>query len=659
MIGNLNMEYNIYFFDIFDTILSRSIEPEQVKRIWSRDIQAYFELPYSAEQIYIERADLERVFCEQHAREGFDLEFRYVELMGALFDRWKGHMSQKADEFAEIALQMELDIEKRVQYLCEDVVSKIRELRSMGKWVICVSDFYMPGSSIRELFRFHGIDSLIEEIYVSSDVLLTKRSSRLYENVISRLGLDKNQIIMIGDNRYSDQEMAEHAGIKGYWLNREEQHRRYAQLKRESLDICAGDRIRSLYRGTDRDQYQDMAFTLYHFTERLYHILHRKQIRDVFFLSREGEYLKKLFDLYQNVRMIDSKRRINTHYLLVSRKATLMASLKPLEEEVFETVFRQYVRISLYDFLSSLGFEKEEVEKTGSFLGIDIMHRFEDFPREEVYQKLLQCEYFKTLYERKRQVQKRNFTMYLESFGVDISDTLCLVDVGWKGTIQDNIFIFLGESKKVLGLYLGLVAPGKVADLNVKEGLIFQCIHGASKYFNVYNENKSIFEVLLGASHGSADSYQMVDGSVTVNTVQQEEEKKLFETVISPIQKGMLDMFVKIDQNLLNAYYTIGGLDKDFAAIHARMVYLPTKKQMDFFYNIYHYENFGVFEFTKFRKSQSVSIKQRIKNLKELYQKRGAFFRSSFWSVIALRNAGLSWLIRPYGYYRFLKFSKE
>nr|EIU2726600.1 hypothetical protein [Pseudomonas aeruginosa] len=103
------------------------------------------------------------------------------------------------------------------------------------------------------------------------------------------------------------------------------------------------------------DLFPELATTLLYFIEKLHEALVKQGVEQVYFLSREGQPLKRMFDLYQN----KVSGSIESHYLEVSRRSTLLPSLKSLAEEGFETLFRQYRRISLFEFLSSLGLEAQ------------------------------------------------------------------------------------------------------------------------------------------------------------------------------------------------------------------------------------------------------------------------------------------------------------
>ncbi len=186
--------------------------------------------------------------------------------------------------------------------------------------------------------------------------------------------------------------------------------------------------------------YQEIAFTLYYFISHLYFELVAKGIKDIFLFSREGEFLKKLLDTYLEVNNI---KTIKTHYLIVSRKSTFITSLQPLENETFETLFRQYRKMSIINFLKSLNFQENEINRIDNSLKKDLNFTENDLPTSESFKFLLSNSDFCTIYENKRTEQKENLKNYIKSFGVHVEqDGLATVDVGWKGTIQDHICTF-------------------------------------------------------------------------------------------------------------------------------------------------------------------------------------------------------------------------
>lgn len=655
-------DITIVLFDIFDTIILRKVHPEYIKKIWAKRLGMIFNLKCNYDEIYKLRNNLEAQLCEKNAELGFDLEFNYKSFVREFYYELTKMPSFKSssisfNEFTKVCFDLEVQVEKAIQEVDQEWLEFVKEIKKNDITIICVSDFYLPKEMILELFQYHNISQYIDEIYVSCDYLLTKRSGRLYDKVIEELGIQKERILMVGDNQHSDFNMAKTKGLAAYLVDRKSQRDLYVQFMDDinSKNFVERNIVHCLGKKNSYD-FEQFSLTLFAFIEKLHVELIKNGVKNVFFLSREGEFLKKIFDLYQYNQRYDGRLFIKSHYLIVSRKSTFLPSLKPLKEETFEMLFRQYRKISLHDFLSNLNFSNDNINKIAELIGADLENREADFPTSLNYQKLLQCSLFQLEYEHSRVEQNRNFNKYLDSYGIDISmEGLNIVDVGWKGTIQDNIFRILNEKSRVNGYYLGLVATGAAGKNNNKIGIVFSSVHSKTRYFGVYNENRALFEVLLGASHGSADGYVDKGSYVEALTYQEIEEKKLFENIIEPIQNRIQVLFINICEIMCKKSYELNKYDYMFAKNHAKMVFFPNKKQLSFFSSIYHFENFGVFEFTKFSKFQKVGIGTKVRNLKWLVKDPKGFFNAGFWGANTLEQGGIGFLRYLYGGYRYYK----
>ena len=103
----------------------------------------------------------------------------------------------------------------------------------------------------------------------------------------------------------------------------------------------------------------------------------------------------------------------------------------------------------------------------------------------------------------------------------------------------------------------------------------------------------------------------------------------------------MINTFNKMLEILPNGYYNDKDLKRKINRIHFNMLFYPTKMQLTFFNRIYHYENFGVFEFTDFRLHQKLSFKFYIKENAKYVLKRKHFFDDAFWPILKLYNEKL------------------
>jgi FMN phosphatase YigB (HAD superfamily) len=662
-------ELEYVFFDIFDTILLRDVYPEYTKMIWSKRMSVQFG-GVTAEEVYQIRSELEIRLCIENEQNGKDREFHYNQLVDQLyryFTTKKIISGLSPQTFYDICINIELDVEIGVQHVDPQWVALVQDIRagSQKAKIFCVSDFYLPKNAIRAMFEHHGILKYVDEIYVSSDVLLTKKSGRLYDYVMELHKVEPSNVIMIGDNELSDFKVPTEKGIKAYKINRKEQFEKYAEYERMyKINEITGVDARLFKLANERRKathFHNIIFSLFYFIKKLHETLVSCEAKDVFFLSREGEYLKRLFDLYQSHEGFGTTQKINTHYLLVSRKATYLPSLKALEYENFNVLFRQYRKISAYDFLASINFPVDDMNMLAEELSIDLQHVEDDFPTSLTFQKLINSDSFRNVYEYERNNQNRLFKQYVNQFNVDLSNGMHIVDVGWKGTIQDNLFNIYNGEISVVGYYLGIVAAGDMRPGNDKHGILFSSIPVTTPYFGVFNENRAIYEVLLGASHGSAERYVSdVSGSIIdAETSSNPREIEIFKDVVKPTQQLMEQTFGDLCELFCKKSVDIERYLGVFAKIHADLILRPTKDELRFFDKLYHFENFGLFEFTEFKTNNYIGLNERVLNAIRLFKDPGKFFRDSFWAPLTLRDAGLSILIPLYRIYKQRKYFRN
>ncbi|MDX9664601.1 hypothetical protein QMK50_06420 [Pseudomonas sp. P5_152] len=360
----------------------------------------------------------------------------------------------------------------------------------------------------------------------------------------------------------------------------------------------------------------EMADTLLYWVSELHRTLIGNGVKQVFFLSREGQPLKQMFDRY----CVRVGVPIQSRYLEVSRRSTLLPSLNTLSEERFETLFRQYRCMSLLEFLSSLGLDEFCVELS-ALLGLtneQLNQRQEDFPESELFYRLKALPRFIEIYDEQRLSRQKAFEQYISVLSEgDVPENLVVVDVGWKGTIQDNLYALLCKGpaspiKSVTGYYIGLIAPGAAGAANLKHGLLFSSIAGRTPRFHVFNENRALFEILLAADHGSVASYLIDTDGKALAVHDTYHEQEMVEALVFPVQRYL---FARFDQ-LLDAMTQQADVKSlrlgQIARSHARLVFQPSQPEIDWFSSVFHVENYGVFErsfFTGVHKVPSFSAR--------------------------------------------------
>ncbi len=399
---------------------------------------------------------------------------------------------------------------------------------------------------------------------------------------------------------------------------------------------------------TNYDLFPELATPLFYFIATLHNALVEQGVEQVYFLSREGQPLMRMFEMYRE----RVGGHIACHYLEVSRRSTLLPSLAPLAEENFETLFRQYRRISLLEFLSSLGLEAQ-TRSIAQALGLPIAaesRREEDLPTSPTFAALKALPQFQALYESERVARRRAFIDYLsELSGGTPPARLMIVDVGWKGTIQDNLFALLcgkGETpvRAVTGYYVGLVAKGSAGPNNEKYGLLFSSVGAPSPKFRVFSENRALFEVILAADHGSIISYETTADSRAQPIRGEFEEGEMLAAEVFPVQRQLFEHF----ERLVAAMPPEGkGSPLPFEKVvraHARMVFNPTLRERSWFSSVFHVENYGVFERSRFATPESQpKLIQRLRFLKQVLRSRDVGALGFWpWSTLYERGGALS-----------------
>ena len=323
--------------------------------------------------------------------------------------------------------------------------------------------------------------------------------------------------------------------------------------------------------------------SLFEFTRRLHATATERGLGQLVFLAREGRILQEAMDRYQ--RILEPRDVVSTRYLYVSRRSTFLASLRPVAEEDFGRILELYPSVTTAGLLRNMGIEGKGADEilaevsAGGDAALDVPG-------------LLASGTFRHRYEHERCIQRRSLLRYLQQVTGSSCGPLHVVDVGWKGTMQDHLQAVVGPERPVEGWYLGLVPSKGLRHGDRKHGLLFDTRHGGTPMHRVFRHFKSLYELLLQADHGSVQSYREVGGAVQPVLDEQPTEARIFRELIGPVQEGVLEAFDALCQ-LAAARPRSGGWSRLAARHHARMLYFPTATEVEVVTRLEHFENFG------------------------------------------------------------------
>ncbi len=504
------MKKNIIFVDYFNTVVLRKHSAEDVVFLWAKKLSEKYK-SISSEKFYSLYLACSKFLFKKALELHGEYEFAIEELLQEMQNRIKIYaLADIDDDFCTYALKTYIQTEKENQIINKKVVNFLYNQKQLGKKIYIVSDFYCNKNILQFWLENLKIDSLFENIFVSCDYYLSKKTGALYKLAIETLNIDA-KVQMFGDNKLADYLMPKKLGIAAKHLKIYNPKNKLVCSPKIGLNIPQNyNKIFKLYGG--KYNFSNYAFPLFLFTQRLADKVKELNIKDLYFLSREGKFLKKLFDEYKTKNNI----KVQTHYLLVSRKSILTASLKPIEEETFAEIIKEVGTINLTNVLLTIGFSEEEIEIIKNQTQLDFEIELPNFVCSAQFNILKQNKTFLAVYNQHRHAQNKLFKLYMDENTVK-SDNIYLVDVGWRGTMQDLIFKFCSGKVNCVGFYLGYLCSADICLNNLKYGLLYSdCPYYPDSDMQIFYYNIFWHEEILRADHGSIIGYNLDQNSQKV-----------------------------------------------------------------------------------------------------------------------------------------------
>lgn len=523
------------FFDFFDTLMHRDVSDTQGVERWSIEMSERLRYVTDASNLYRYRMKaVQKCYLEDKETE----EISYCSIMKRMYTMLHTELRNYSfEDFFSMAYACELKVEREVLSLDEDSINKARVAVEKGKNVGIISDFYLGTKELLYFLSNSGVDcSIFKKIYVSSEYGKKKRTGNLYQVVLKELEIEANRCLMFGDNLVSDKQRAEEAGFIAIQYKYQNPHH----------DVDIRNILSEIDKKHRTKPFANYGFGVYYYIKKIYQVAVSRKYRKIAFLAREGYLLKELFDFYQK----DKELKIHTEYLYASRLSTFLPSLGDLEKENFSAVLTQYADISLKAFLKNLQFDETLSMDIANQLSLDSHTIIYDFAKSEEFARLKENKLFRDTYEEKRNAAIESLMGYMQPL-LSGQEEIVLVDIGWKGTMQDNLYKAFG-GRPIIGLYYGIFAQtGNEGKNNIKEGLVFSQFPERSKYYYTWEFETHLIEQLFAAPHGSTKGYMNNSGSFQPILDQSEDDKKLYSSV-EKYQRYLKAVFEEIHSVMKN-----------------------------------------------------------------------------------------------------------
>lgn len=596
-------------FDIWSTILHRRCHHDEIKLRSARFLllNAWDDLrPALRSTVHLMSS---RMRAENDSAPHGDYEYRFSDAIPGWLDNvlvLSCGPARRA-ELAKLLIAHELEVEADSVEVDNNVVKTIRELKRAP---LFISDFYMESLFLERLMGRVGLGGKFIRGYSSCDLYINKRSGELFRHVMSDFGVSAKDLVHIGDNPISDVERPLSFGINAVHYVSKADEERNKWYTTAFDQFCGGDltghqrrmlalvkasvEVNSADFGTHKSQSAlfeagcQIGLLAFGYCLNVMQDAITRKAREVVFLAREGILFKQLYDL------IAAQDPFNTpvppsRLLFVSRRATFAASMRGYDNTELMRLWTMYWRQSPIAFASSLNLDLSKASDAARRVGID-PHEVVAMPWSDVgFQSFMNDPEFKS-YAVDHLARQRNMLLRYLSQEINANqDEVLIVDIGWRGTIQDNIAHVL--DKPVRGHYLALFGYLNPQSESSSKVAWLSDVNNPGNYS--LPDQVAPIEMIFNGSGGSTIGYEQRDGRIEPIREVFEAEEAVVDG-LAPCRAGMCDIVPKLAR-----YVKLHGLMADDLLALSRKVAsdllaTPPSAIADMFGRLEHNETFGV-----------------------------------------------------------------
>lgn len=368
-------------------------------------------------------------------------------------------------------VDLEIDYEKKYLFAYEPMFKLLERAHACGLRTIVVSDMYILNEHLQEFIKHSAnrfkINCEVDNYFVSSQYRKTK-STGLFDIVAAELGVMPNEIVHYGDNMHADLQGARNSGVKGYHFNCsspviDDFMEKSASIQKlllkdhgETLPLqrtthAALSKIPNLHDPMEAIGAYELGPVLCKFSywlDREAMEMHANGAKPkLVFMMRDGYLPYLAMKELQSQGVISDAYEI--HSIDVSRFATLSMSFTELTA-VKNFILNSAGKLSNTEMLRQIFGTHDLSENPIYSEGLD------GVPYEEILEKIADGQTFADIRDKANE-HKKNFLEYIVGkTDLKRDETLVLVDLGYAGTVQDQITPVIENEAgvKVAGRYL-------------------------------------------------------------------------------------------------------------------------------------------------------------------------------------------------------------
>lgn len=223
---NNKSDYNVLFVDCFDTILYRKISKKQIFKNWTEAL---------SKNVLIDSKTLLKTYirtnfwlCFKKVFKKFLLQEEFEVVIKKMYEKLaKKHQMISLDKFMEIAINLYIKEEQKWLGVNYELLDFLKKEKQKGKKIYLVSDFYCSSTILKLWIKNLKIDDIFDDVFSSASLEKEKANTKMYKHLLKMLDLNKKEVLMMGNNFWSDVLMARFCGLKTKHIKRNRKNANY------------------------------------------------------------------------------------------------------------------------------------------------------------------------------------------------------------------------------------------------------------------------------------------------------------------------------------------------------------------------------------------------------------------------------------------------
>jgi FMN phosphatase YigB (HAD superfamily) len=448
--------------DVWDTLLRRRCDPEAVKLftcqmaplVLAGRMRPTLTNPF---RIYHLRRRIEAGLAAEARASGLDGEYLLEDVLARLCEALALPDTDPAERAEMSARLLRIEqAQERFVTMPDAGIRAVLDAHSPAR-IAFLTDFHWRAADVGQLLRHHGFADIAQDGLSSGEERLSKRSGRLFERAGARLGSPGSRWLHIGDDPVADDASARRAGLSSLlYRPADEEARRLAKarLMANAAAVLEQARDRREAVSAAEEAGREAAPLFAGFGLWLVERAVATRASRVHFFMREGRFLRQAYDAAAEAyrEVLDPPP---SSELFVSRLATFGASLGASPDAALKDVWAFHAPIRAGALLETLGLVMADHLASYRAAGLDPDEVLAAPSQDARAAALLAMAPVRRAITDRGADQRALLLRYLAAQGLEVGGRAMVVDIGWRGSIADNLARLMPQVA-FDGCYLGL-----------------------------------------------------------------------------------------------------------------------------------------------------------------------------------------------------------